>query len=147
VLQAPPWRFVVLRQVRTALTQLWVAVATLKASPKWWPPFPPPRTQKNTCPSFSSQGLPKHLSSIEEVSEYASKEYSLERTLDKMQADWGGVAFEHMPWRATGTHILRALDDVQMLLDDQIVKTQSMRASPYIGMYMCTSVRGALCVV
>ncbi|KAG2430891.1 hypothetical protein HXX76_009864 [Chlamydomonas incerta] len=78
-------------------------------------------------------GLPKHLAAIEEVAEYASKEYSLERALDKMQADWAGVVFETMAWRATGTTILRALDDVQMLLDDQIVKTQSMRASPYIG--------------
>jgi dynein heavy chain len=32
-----------------------------------------------------SQGLPKFMAQIEEVSEYASKEYSLERTLDKMQ--------------------------------------------------------------
>ncbi len=80
-----------------------------------------------------AQGLPKYLVQIEEVSEYASKEYSLERTLDKMQADWSGVAFEYMAWRSTGTSILRALDDIQMLLDDQIVKTQSMRASPYIG--------------
>ncbi|GFR44543.1 hypothetical protein Agub_g5814 [Astrephomene gubernaculifera] len=78
-------------------------------------------------------GLPKHLAAIEEVAEYASKEYSLERALDKMQADWAGVVFDTTPWRATGTTILRALDDVQMLLDDQIVKTQSMRASPYIG--------------
>lgn len=44
-----------------------------------------------------------------------------------------GIQFEYMEWRTTGTHILRALDDIQMLLDDQIVKTQSMRASPYIG--------------
>lgn len=78
-------------------------------------------------------GLPKFMSEIEEVSEYASKEYSLERTLDKMQGDWSGVRFESMVWRSTGTYILRALDDIQMLLDDQIVKTQSMRASPYIG--------------
>jgi dynein heavy chain len=33
-----------------------------------------------------------------------------------MQADWAGVVFETLPWRATGTCILRALDDVQMLL-------------------------------
>jgi hypothetical protein len=30
------------------------------------------------------------MSQIEEVSEYASKEYSLERTLDKMQGESGG---------------------------------------------------------
>ena len=49
------------------------------------------------------------------------------------QADWSGVAFDTLEWRATNTYILRGLDDVQTLLDDQIVKTQGMRASPYIG--------------
>lgn len=68
-----------------------------------------------------------------QVSEFASKEYSLERTLDKMQGEWAGVQFELVAWRETGTCILRGLDELQMLLDDQIVKTQSMRASPYIG--------------
>ena len=37
-----------------------------------------------------------------------------------IQGDWVGVAFEYMPWRATGTFIMRALDDIQMLLDDQV---------------------------
>jgi dynein heavy chain len=63
----------------------------------------------------------------------ALQEHSLERTLDKMQGEWVGVSFEPMPWRATSTSVLRGVDDIQMLLDDQIVKTQSMRASPYIG--------------
>ena len=49
------------------------------------------------------------------------------------QGDWTGVAFDHIAWRLTGTYILKGLDDIQMILDDQIVKTQSMRASPYIG--------------
>ena len=70
---------------------------------------------------------------LSQVSEYASKEFSLERTLDKMQTDWNGVVFDYMAWRDTGTYILKGLDDTQMLLDDQIVKTQSMRSSPYIG--------------
>ena len=77
--------------------------------------------------------LPTHYEKIEEVSDYASKEYSLERTLDKMQGEWSDVCLDYMAWRETGTFILRGLDDIQMLLDDQIVKTQSMRASPYIG--------------
>jgi len=63
----------------------------------------------------------------------AVQEYSLERTLDKMQGEWVGVSFDTMAWRNTGTSVLRGLDDIQMLLDDQTVKTQSMRASPYIG--------------
>ena len=50
-----------------------------------------------------------------------------------VQGDWMGVAFDTLEWRATGTYILRGLDDIQTLLDDQIVKTQGMRASPYIG--------------
>ena len=77
--------------------------------------------------------LPKFMSKIEEVSEHASKEYSLERTLEKMQTEWTGVEFGYLDWRTTGTYILQGVDEIQMILDDQIVKTQSMRASPYIG--------------
>ena len=67
------------------------------------------------------------------MSEFASKEHALEKSLDKMQNDWMGVKFEFAEWKNTGTTILRGIDDLQMLLDDQLIKTQSMTASPYIG--------------
>ena len=78
-------------------------------------------------------GLHRHIDVLEKYSEAASKEYSLERALDSMHQNWRGVEFETSPWRDTGSFVLKGTDETQMLLDDQIVKTQSMRSSPYIG--------------
>jgi hypothetical protein len=47
-------------------------------------------------------GLPAVLPAIEEISDQAGREFSLERSLDKMQADWAGIAFETIQWRSTG---------------------------------------------
>lgn len=68
-----------------------------------------------------------------QVAEFASKEHALEKTLDRMQNDWMGVKFEYTTWKNTGTSILRGIDELQQQLDDQLIKTQSMTASPYIG--------------
>lgn len=49
-----------------------------------------------------------------------AQEYTLERSLDAMQAAWAGVKLGAAAWRATGTSTLRGTDEVQQLLDDQV---------------------------
>lgn len=70
---------------------------------------------------------------VKQVSEFSSKEYGVEQNLDKMQSAWTGVKFEYSIWHATGTSVIRAVDDIQQMLEEHLVKTQSLATSPYIG--------------
>ena len=91
-----------------------------------------PQPGVTTLAMLLEEGVDKDLAALQEVSEMASKEHSLEKTLDKMLAEWRPVVFDTAEYRDTGTHILRALDEIQSLFDDHIVKTQAMRGSPFI---------------
>lgn len=48
-----------------------------------------------------------------------------------MQCEWTSVTFEILPYKETGTYILKNPDEALQLLDDHIVMTQSMSFSPY----------------
>lgn len=50
-----------------------------------------------------------------------------------MKEDWEAMHFNFVPYKDTGISILSAIDDVQVLLDDHIVKTTTMKNSPFIG--------------
>jgi dynein heavy chain len=69
--------------------------------------------------------------SITKVCESAGKEYAIEAALDKMMKDWAPMKFEILPYRETGSFVLKGADDVQQLLDDNIVMTQAMGFSPF----------------
>uniref|UniRef100_A0A7N6C1K8 Dynein axonemal heavy chain 12 n=1 Tax=Anabas testudineus TaxID=64144 RepID=A0A7N6C1K8_ANATE len=75
------------------------------------------------------QNLTPYLEEFESIS---AAEFSLEKAMQTMVQMWDRISFHHQPYRETGVSILTALDEIQTILDDQIVKTQTMRGSPFI---------------
>ncbi|PNI91683.1 DNAH3 isoform 2 [Pan troglodytes] len=88
---------------------------------------------ETTCLSNMLEfGFGKFVEKLEPIGAAASKEYSLEKNLDRMKLDWVNVTFSFVKYRDTDTNILCAIDDIQMLLDDHVIKTQTMCGSPFI---------------
>ncbi|KAJ1619595.1 dynein heavy chain, N-terminal region 2-domain-containing protein, partial [Pavlovales sp. CCMP2436] len=77
-------------------------------------------------------GLPEHQQLLEEVSTVASKEFALERVLERMFAEWHAQPFVLASYRETGVAILSQLDPIQILLDEHVLKAQAMRSSAFI---------------
>lgn len=52
--------------------------------------------------------------------------------MQNMVEAWDAVSFHHHAYRDSDVSILSGVDEIQTMLDDQIVKTQTMRGSPFI---------------
>ncbi|XP_068576471.1 dynein axonemal heavy chain 1 [Cebidichthys violaceus] len=76
-------------------------------------------------------GLQNHVDDIAHVSQVAEKEYTVEQALDKMEEEWSEVVFDVLPYKETGTYILKSPDEALQLLNDHIIMMQSMSFSPF----------------
>lgn len=84
-----------------------------------------------TLQSCVDKGLLAHTELCDDVGERAFKEYHIETSLKKMQADWDGVDFQLPQFKATTTSYISAFEDAVQMLDEHIVTTQAMSFSPF----------------
>ena len=73
-----------------------------------------------------------HIEAIQEITVAAEKEFNLERQLSNMKRDWESVEFEVKHYKDSGTYVVGGIEEIMTLLDDHIVKTQTMRGNPFI---------------
>lgn len=58
----------------------------------------------------------------QQVSESAAKEYQIEEALTKMEDEWKDSRLEIVGYRETGTGILKGVDEINTVLDEQVEK-------------------------
>lgn len=75
------------------------------------------------------------LDKYDVISSGATKERELYRNLNKMKNEWVDILFKTSSFKDTGIMILTALDDIQIILDDHILKTLTMRGSIFVKPY------------
>lgn len=80
-------------------------------------------------------GIEKCADVIMKIAENASKEYSIERTLDKMLAEWEHIDMELTGYKDTGTYIVKVADEIVQMIDDHMVMAQQLSFSPFKGAF------------
>lgn len=78
-------------------------------------------------------GVAEYSDRLVGIADEASKEYSVEQTLQKMMNEWENCTMELNPYKDTGTYIMKIPDEIQQMLDDHLVLTQQVSFSPFKG--------------
>ena len=76
--------------------------------------------------------LEAFMDRLEEVSISATKEHALEQSLNEMIEQWSDISFETTNYRdSTNIKVVGSVEVIESYLDEHLVKTQTMRGSPY----------------
>lgn len=94
--------------------------------------FPIKVDENLTLKKVLDMNLDKYIDQFESISEAATKESTLEKTMLRMEKDWVDTSFTINPYKDSGTYVVAAIDDIQLTLDDHIMKSMTMKNSPYI---------------
>jgi len=82
---------------------------------------------------FLDLKLDKWNEQIIEIASVAAQEYSLESSLDQMDAELQTKMFSSTVFRDSERYILTEIDDIISTIDDQLVTTQTILTSPFIA--------------
>ncbi len=88
-----------------------------------------------TLNTLKNIDLERVTSKLEDIADVATKEYGNERMLAQMKEAWEPMEFACKEWK--GTFILdgEAVELIQALLDDHIIKAQTMKGSPFAKVF------------
>jgi dynein heavy chain len=86
-----------------------------------------------TLGKILAMNLDAYVDQFELISEAATKENALEKAIEKMYQEWVDLAFTVNLYKDTGTYVIAGVDEIQLLLDDHIVKSVTIKNSPYIA--------------
>ncbi|GLD91881.1 hypothetical protein PINS_up000414 [Pythium insidiosum] len=73
------------------------------------------------------------IDDIVKVAEAAGKEYQVEQALTTMKSAWDKVDLQIIPYRETGTYVIKGVDEIQVVLDEHVTMTQAMMFSSFKG--------------
>lgn len=80
-------------------------------------------------------GVYDHADMIKQISDNASKEYTIELALNKMINEWEYVKLQLIPYKDTGTYIMNISDEEIQMLDEHLLITQQLSFSPFKGLF------------
>ncbi|CAL7945370.1 unnamed protein product [Xylocopa violacea] len=83
-----------------------------------------------TFKSLLMLGIQEFEELVKIVADTAAKEYATERTLNRMIEEWEPIVMELLPYKTTGTYIIKIAEETMMLLENHILNVQQLAFSP-----------------